>query len=142
MRKTACLILIFLTISGTLFAQEQYPKHFQAGTKIEIIPDVNVYLISESQFDNSLKINELYKSSEQRIKLLQLKIAHQDSIINLLRTKEANFDSTIARTKQNLDLCTNESESYKKELAKEKDIKKKLIGLAGLEAIIILILAL
>jgi len=143
MRIIVCLFLVYIILTGISSAQDQYPKFHQAGTKIEFTPDKNVYIITETQFDNSLTINELYKNSENRIKLLQQKIAHQDSIINLLRMKEANFDSTLIHTSQKLDKCTDEAEVCQKNLVKQKTCKKTLMGIAGLEAIVlILVLAL
>ncbi len=139
MKKIIYLIPICLLISGTILAQEEYPKFYQAGTKIELVPDVNVYLISESQFDKSLTISELYKNSEKRIELLKLKVAQQDSMIKLGEAKAVNFDSTLTHTKQKLDQCTDESQSCQKELARQTSCKKKLIGLAGLEAVILLL---
>jgi len=142
MRTIVLLLLILLILSATAFAQDQYPKFFRAGQKIETTPDKNVYIITETQFDNSLTINELYKNGEKRIALLQTKIAMQDSIINLLRQKEANFDSTLAHTRTKLDQCTDEAQVCQKDLATQNSRKKMFMGLAGLEAIIILILAL
>ena len=142
--KTILAILLFLiVVTGTLFSQEQYPISFQAGAKIEHTPTVNVYIISETQFDRTLQVNELYKNCEKRIELLQQKIAHQDSIISLLREKEQNFQTTLDHTSAKLDRCTDESQASQKDLAKQKSHKKTLLGVAGLEAIpLILVLVL
>lgn len=143
MRTLIFLILLSIIVSGTLFAQDQYPKFHQAGTKIEHTPQVNVYIISETQFNNTLRTNELYKNCEKRIELLQTKIAKQDSIINLLREKEQNFQTTLDHTSEKLEQCTDESQACQKDLIKQKTCKKTLLGIAGLEAIVlILVLAL
>jgi len=139
MKKLTCLILVVLMISGISVAQEQYPKFYQAGARINIVPDVNVYLITEKQFDKTLSINEQYKNCEQRIELLQLKISQQDSIITLYQAKASNFDSTLTHTRRELNLSTDESQSCQKELAKQKVCKKRIIGVAGLEAVILLL---
>jgi uncharacterized coiled-coil protein SlyX len=143
MRTSIFIVLLFIIITGTLFAQEQYPKLYQAGTKIEHMPGVNVYIISETQFNNTLRINELYKNCEKRIELLQTKIAQQDSLINLLREKEQNFQTTLDHTSEKLSQCTDESQACQKDLVKQKTHKKALLGIAGLEALVlILVLAL
>jgi len=143
MKTTACFFLVFLILIGNSLAQELYPKFYEAGRKIDFTPGKNVYIITESQLDSCLKINALYKNCEQRIDLLQLKITQQDSMMKLLRMKEANFDSTLAHTSQKLDRCTDEAEVCQKDLVKQKSCKKILLGVSGLEAIVlILVLAL
>lgn len=139
MKSIAFLLLFCLFFSISSFAQAQYPIFYQAGTKIEHKPVVNVYIISETQLDSSLKINELYKNSEQRIELLKLKITQQDSIIKLNKAIAANFDSTLTHTQLKLAQCTDESQVCQRELVKQKSCKKKLMGIAGLEAIILLL---
>ena len=135
------VLLLFLTI-GTNFAQARFPIFFEGGTKIEMVPDVNVYIISETQFKNTITTNELYKNCEKRIQLLQLKIAQQDSLIKLREAKEENFVTTLDHTKQNLDKTTDELEHALKQEAKCDFNKKFLWGAVTLEAVIILILAL
>ncbi len=134
-------ILLFLTI-GTSFAQTQYPIFVEKGKSIEMVPDVNVYIISETQFENTLTTNELYKNCEKRIQLLKIKITQQDSIIKLHEAKEANFATTLEHTAQNLEKTTDELEQARKEEAKCNHKKKFLWGAVTLEAVIILILAL
>jgi len=143
MRVLIFIVLLSVIISGTLFAQEEYPKFYQAGKKIEHTPGVNVYIISENQFNNTLKTSELYKNCEERIGILQTKIAQQDSIISLLREKEDNFKTTLDHTSEKLNQCTDESQACQKDLVKQKAYKKTFLGIAGLEAVaLILILAL
>jgi len=143
MRTIGFIIILSIIISGTLFAQEKYPKLCKAGAKIEHTPEENVYIISETQFNNTLTINELYKNCEKRIKLLQTKIAGQDSIISRMGEKEDNFKTTLDHTKQELDQCTDESQNCQKDLVKQKSHKKLFMGIAGVEALVlILVLAL
>lgn len=143
MKLIVYLMLVLIIPAGISLAQDQYPKYYEAGTKIELTPQKNVYIITETQLDSCLKINELFKNCEQRIELLKLKIAGKDSIITLLRKKEFNFDSTLTSTRQKLDNITDEAEKCQKNLVKQNWYKKTFIGIAGLEAIaLLLILAL
>lgn len=139
MKNLTCLILVVLMISGIAGAQEQYPKFYQAGARINVVPEVNVYLITEKQFDKTLSVNEQYKNCEQRIELLKIKISQQDSIITLHQAKASNYDSTLTHTRGALNLSMDESQSCQKELAKQKICKKRLLGIAGLEAVILIL---
>ena len=134
-------ILIGMILTGNLFAQQNYPIFFEAGSKIDMTPVKNVYIITETQLDSCLKINELYKICEKRVDLLKLKIAQQDSIIKLLRKKEANLDSTLNHTSKKLDNCTDQAQSCEKKLVKQAWHKKLLLGVAGLETLILVLLA-
>jgi uncharacterized coiled-coil protein SlyX len=140
MKTITGLIIVFIILAGNLFAQERYPIFFEAGSKIELRPAKNIYIIAESQLDSCLKINELYKNCEKRIDLLKLKITQQDSIIKLLHNKEANLDSTLNHTSQKLDNCTDEAETCEKKLVKQTWYKKTLLGVAGLEALVLILL--
>lgn len=143
MRTTFSFVFLLLILIGNSFSQELYPKFYEAGKKIDFTPGKNVYVITESQLDSCLKINALYKNCEQRIALLRFKIEQQDSMMKLLRLKEVNFDSTLAHTSQKLNQCTDEAEGCQKDLVKQKSCKKILMGLSGLEAVVlILVLAL
>lgn len=141
MKSMICFLSLLIILSGIGFAQDQYPKFYRAGVKIEYTPQVNVYIISETQFDKTLTTGELLKNCEQRVELLLSKIAQQDSIISLYQAKEANYDSTLSHTTNKLDRCFDESQSCQKELAKQKSCKKTLMGIAGLEAIVLLLVA-
>lgn len=136
-------LFILMQWSVMAFSQELYPKFYEAGNRINFVPEKNVYIITETQLDSCLKVNALYLNCEKRIGLLQLRTSHQDSVIKLLRFKEQNFDSTLAHTNQKLSQCTDESQACQKDLAKQKFYKKVLLGISGLEAmLLILVLAL
>lgn len=143
MKKIAIFVLIGLVMTGPLWGQERYPKFYEAGARINFVPDVNVYIISEPQFNKTLETKALLDNCEQRLDILKVKIAQQDSIIALYRAREANYDSTLTHTRRNLERAMDESEVCQKELAKQKVCKKRLAGVAGLEALaLILIIAL
>lgn len=142
MKSIICCLTLVLVLSSVAWGQDQYPKFYATGVKIEHTPQVNVYLISETQFDKTLATSEFLKNCEQRVDLLLLKIAQQDSIISRYRAKEANYDSTLTHTAARLDQCFDESQTCQKELIKQKSCKKTLMGIAGLEAIVILLVAL
>ncbi|MCI0495264.1 hypothetical protein L0Z72_09685 [candidate division KSB1 bacterium] len=142
MKNTIYFLTLVVVLSGIASGQDQYPKFYNSGVKIEHTPQVNVYIISETQFDKTLATSELLKNCDQRIELLLMKIAQQDSIIDLYQAKEANYDSTLTHTTAKLDQCFDESQSCQKELAKQKSCKKTLMGIAGLEAIVLLLVAL
>lgn len=142
MKNTIYFLTLVVVLSGIASGQDQYPKFYNSGVKIEHTPRVNVYIISETQFDKTLATSELLKNCDQRIELLLMKIAQQDSIIDLYQAKEANYDSTLTHTTAKLDQCFDESQSCQKELAKQKSCKKTLMGIAGLEAIVLLLVAL
>lgn len=142
MKSLLTFTLLFILVVGSGFAQTQYPIFIEKGKKIDMTPDVNVYVISETQFKNTLTTNELYKNCEKRIELLQFKIARQDSLIKLHEAKGANFETTLAHTTQKLNQTTDELEQAKKQEAKCEHKKKFLWGAVTLEAVVILILAL
>ncbi|MCU0645524.1 MAG: hypothetical protein MUC94_14870 [bacterium] len=142
MKSMIYFLTLIVILSGIASGQDQYPKFYNSGVKIEHTPQVNVYLISETQFNKTLTTGELLKNCEQRVDLLLLKIAQQDSIIDLYQAKEANYDSTLTHTTAKLDRCFDESQSCQKELAKQKSCKKTLMGIAGLEAIVLVLVAL
>ncbi|MFZ5517666.1 MAG: hypothetical protein ACOY90_13545 [Candidatus Zhuqueibacterota bacterium] len=142
MKVTYSIILFIVLSFGATFAQTQYPLFFEQGAKIDYVPDVNVYIISESQFKNTLTVNELYKNCEKRVELLLFKIAKQDSIIKLHEAKEANYDSTLSHTKQNLDKTTDELQQARKQEVLCQHTKKYFWGAIALETVIIFILAL
>lgn len=142
MKSMIYFLTLIVILSGIASGQDQYPKFYSSGVKIEHTPQVNVYIISETQFDKTLATSELLKNCDQRIELLLMKIAQQDSMIELYQAKEANYDSTLTHTTAKLDRCFDESQSCQKELAKQKSCKKTLMGIAGLEAIVLLLVAL
>lgn len=141
MKRMIYFLILLIFLSGIAFGQDQYPKFHRSGAKIEHTPQVNVYIISETQFDRTLATGELLKNCEQRVQILLTKVAQQDSIIKLYLAKEANYDSTLTHTTDKLDQCFDESQSCQKELAKQKSCKKTLMGIAGLEAIVLLLVA-
>ncbi|MDZ7264719.1 MAG: hypothetical protein ONB16_09055 [candidate division KSB1 bacterium] len=139
MKKMVIFILLGLMGIGPLWGQERYPKFYETGARINFVPDVNVYVISETQFNKTLETKALLDNCEQRLDVLKMKVAQQDSIIALYRAKEANYDSTLTHTRRNLDLTMGESEACQKELAKQKVCKKRLAGIAGLEALVLIL---
>lgn len=142
MKKIAIFVVIGLVGGTSLWGQERYPKFYEAGARINFVPEVNVYVISETQFNKTLETKALLDNCEQRLDVLKQKIVQQDSIIELYRAKESNWDSTLAHTRRNLELSMDQSQVYAKELAKQKVCKKRLVGIAGLEALaLILVIA-
>lgn len=142
MRKMIWFLILLIIFSGPALGQDQYPKFHRSGVKIDHTPQVNVYIISETQFDKTLATGELLKNCEQRVALLQLRIEQQDSMIELYKAKEANYDSTLTHTTGTLDQLFDEAQACQKELAKQKFCKKTLMGIAGLEAIVLLLVIL
>ena len=141
-RSLLIFITLFIIMNSSAFCQEIYPKKVEAGQKIEMTPENTIYLIKENQFNNTLIMNELYKNSEERINLLKIKTASLDSVIKLMRLKEANYDSTLQHTTQELDKSLKENQECRKKNHQQKSFIIKLIGVAAIVAIVILIIAL
>ncbi len=133
-------VLAFILWTTAAIGQDLYPKFYEAGNRINFVPEKNVYIITETQLDSCLKVNALYLNCEKRVDLLQMKTSQQDSVIKLLRLKELNFDSTLAHTSQKLSQCTDESQKCQKDLAKQKFYKKLLLGISGAEAALLILL--